>query len=136
MVSFGFYKYTKMNGFTLMELLIAVAILGILTAAAIPAYTGYIQNSKELQAKSNLRAIYMSQQEYFSNNNSYYSTGAACGDFATTINTNLFDGTTILDNNTYDYCILQTTTSDFTAHAQDQGSADDFTITDKNVTNF
>jgi prepilin-type N-terminal cleavage/methylation domain-containing protein len=127
----------KMRGFTLIELLMVVAIIGILTAVAVPSYQGYISNSRATVAKNNLRSIYLKQQEYYTDNNIYYKTGATCTDSATVINTNLFAGDSVLTNTYYTYCILQTTTSDFTAKAiLIGGAATTYTITNANVTNF
>ncbi|WP_347986327.1 type IV pilin protein [Methylomonas sp. AM2-LC] len=43
-----------MAGFTLLELMIAIGIIGILTSIAIPSYTGYIAQSNRTDAKSSL----------------------------------------------------------------------------------
>lgn len=45
------------KGFTLLELMIVVAIIGILAAVAIPGFMAYIRNSKTSEAKTNLDAI-------------------------------------------------------------------------------
>ncbi len=125
-----------MKGFSLIELLVTVALLGILSAIAIPTYNGYIDNTRVTNAQNNLRAIYLKQQEYYTNNNAYYSTGAACGDYAASINTNLFGGQNIIDDTHYTYCITQATADDFTAQADEAAGSRLFTLDQDNADNF
>jgi len=112
----------NMRGFTLIELLISVSVIGILTAIAVPQYFGYVNNARLQNAITNLRSIHIKEQEYFTNNNVYYSTGANCGNSASAVNTNLFSGQNIINDSYYTYCITQTTTADFTAKATRMGT--------------
>ena len=59
-------------GFTLLELMITVAILGILAAVSIPAYNGYITTAKMTEAHNNLAALRLAEEEYFLENNTYF----------------------------------------------------------------
>lgn len=60
------------KGFTLIELMIVIAIIGILTAIAVPAYNGYITTAKMTEAQNNIAAIRLAQEEFFLENNQYF----------------------------------------------------------------
>lgn len=53
------------KGFTLIELMIVVAIIGVLAAVAIPAFLNYIKRSKTSEARLNIRQIYDSAAAYY-----------------------------------------------------------------------
>ena len=62
------------KGFTLIELMIVVAIIGILAAIAIPNFLTYQAKSKTSEAKTNLNAIRTGQIAFFAENGVYVST--------------------------------------------------------------
>lgn len=55
----------KMSGFTLVELMIVVVILGILAAVAIPAFSRYVKRSKTSEATENINGIYNGEVTYY-----------------------------------------------------------------------
>ncbi len=61
----------KSAGFTLIELMIVVAIIGILAAVAIPNFLRFQAKSKQAEAKINLSGIFVAQSAYFSVNDTY-----------------------------------------------------------------
>lgn len=63
------------KGFTLIELMIVVAIIGILAAVAVPGFMRYIKDSKTAEAKDNLKAIGDGALAYFESEHVYDDKG-------------------------------------------------------------
>lgn len=66
-------------GFTLIELMIAVAIVGIIAAVAYPSYTSYVQRSRLAEATGNLSTARVRLEQFYQDNRNYGSTNSACG---------------------------------------------------------
>ena len=63
-----------LKGFTLIELMIVVAIIGILAAIAIPNFVKFQCRSKQSEAKGNLKAIYVAEEAYRGEYDVYWGT--------------------------------------------------------------
>jgi prepilin-type N-terminal cleavage/methylation domain-containing protein len=61
----------KERGFTLIELMIVVAIIAILAAIAIPNFLSFVSKTRRSEVKSNLSAIYEAEISYFGENNTF-----------------------------------------------------------------
>lgn len=67
------------HGFTLIELMITIAILAILAAIAVPSYTDYVTRGKIVEATSTLAGLRVKMEQYYQDNRNYGSTATACG---------------------------------------------------------
>lgn len=70
------------DGFTLIELMVAVAVIAILAAIAIPSYIGVQKKAARSEAKSKLEAISLALEGHMAENNNYGDAGVynyVCG---------------------------------------------------------
>lgn len=119
--------HRSQKGFTLIELMIVVVIIGILAALAIPRFMRATTKSKQSEAKQILKQVYVMQRAYRQENDTYTANGASAsagGSFAVL-------GVDIMTSARYSYAITADSTS-FTATAtgnlDDDGVIDTWTI--------
>ena len=65
------------KGFTLIELMIVVAIVGILAAIAYPAYTDNTRKARRADAQSVLMGLASAMERFYTENNTYTGAGAS-----------------------------------------------------------
>jgi len=78
-------QFSRVRGFSLIELMITVAIVGILGAIAYPAYTSQIEKGRRNECRSGLLKTMQQQERYFTQRNTYveFAAGAASAPMAT-----------------------------------------------------
>lgn len=66
----------KCRGFTVIELLIVLVIMGIILAIVLPSYTDYVRKAARADAKSAVLDLAQNEERYFTNNGSYLAVAA------------------------------------------------------------
>ncbi len=69
---------SRAAGFTLIELMIVVAVIAILAAIAIPMFADYVMRGKIVDATAHLGDLRTQMEKYFMDNRTYLN-GVACG---------------------------------------------------------
>ena len=118
--------HKKNSAFTLIEIIIAVVLLGIIAGFALPKYARSIEKGHARSARSNLIAIHSMLEIWNANDNSYPPTGA--GDLAylnTTLRLNIIDR-----NFSYTYTNTGGTPLTFTLDAQRSGGGYTLRVTE------
>lgn len=65
------------KGLTLVELMVTVAIVGVIAAIAVPSYQGYIEDTYTAQAAADLKSCAMALERFYSNDFTYVGADTA-----------------------------------------------------------
>ncbi|MCK4839258.1 MAG: prepilin-type N-terminal cleavage/methylation domain-containing protein [Desulfobulbaceae bacterium] len=87
-----FNAESSCDGFTLIEVMIVVAIIGILAAVAAPAYFNHVMRSRQALAVYELMAINASQERYFADNGRYATTLGVLDQYASAAGPGFYQG--------------------------------------------
>ena len=112
----------KHLGFTLIELMVTVAIVAILSAIALPSYRDYVLRGQLVDATNGLAVLRANMERFFQDNRTYNSTGAftsPCLVAATQLKFGSFQLS----------CTVTPTATTYTLQAVGSGSTDGFTYT-------
>lgn len=114
----------KNNGFTLIELMITVAIVAILASVALPSYNEYITRSKFAEATSELAARRVRMEQFFQDNRTYLAS-------ATTVPTTNACAADTTTSKYFDFGCSVNDAANFTLQATGKsgGSMDGFAFT-------
>ncbi len=105
----------RREGFTLIEVMIVVAIIAILSAIAMPSYSRFVQRGRLTEATSKLSDLRTRMEQYFQDKRNYGISGTGCGVAVSSSNSAYFTFTCYLTNDPA--VTTQTDDQSFVLHA-------------------
>ncbi|WP_272885347.1 type IV pilin protein [Calidifontimicrobium sp. SYSU G02091] len=114
-IDFAHLRRRSTRGFTLIEVMITVAIVAILAAVALPSYRDYVIRGRIPEATSQLGALQVRLEQFFQDNRTYAGAPACAVDTTT--------------SRVFDFQCTAADASGYTLRAQGKGAMAGFTFT-------
>lgn len=111
---------SRSAGFTLIELMITIAVVAILSAVALPSYRDYVRRSQATDATAALSTARARMEQFFQDNRKYGTSGTTCGPTAPT--SKYFTYTCATSNSAANFVL--------TANGSPGGTVHEYTIAD------
>jgi prepilin-type N-terminal cleavage/methylation domain-containing protein len=122
------FRRRPTGGFTLIELMVTVAIVGILAAIAYPSYRNYVIRGQLVSATNMLSSMRADMERYFQDNRTYMQVGAITPPCATAVTSGTFTTTACTGGN-----VPTATTFTLTATGSGNTAGFVFTVDNTNV---
>ena len=115
---------SRQVGFTLIELMITVAIVGILAAVALPAYSDYVRRGRITDALAGLSDMQVKMEQYFQDNRTYV--GACASNTVARLPGTQASGATTSSTKYFDFDCPTRTSTDYQVTATGTGPMQGF----------